>query len=165
MRAAVVDLLKTRHGGAEDVTVWTQDSVIATFSRILALLTATIAGIAAISLTVAGVGIMNVMLVSVSERTREIGLLKALGATARQVIAAFLVESAILSTAGGVAGLAAAFGATRLLRALYPSFPAHAPGWAVATAVALSISVGLVFGALPARRAARLDPVAALARR
>jgi putative ABC transport system permease protein len=165
VRAAVVELLKERHGGAEDVTVWTQDSVIATFSRILALLTATLAGIAAISLTVAGVGIMNVMLVSVSERTREIGLLKALGATAGQVVGAFLVESAILSTAGGLAGLAVAFGATRLLRALYPSFPAQAPVWAIAAAVAVSVSVGLLFGALPARRAARLDPVAALARR
>ena len=164
-RASVIKLLKERHGGDEDVTIWTQDSVIATFSRILSLLTAALAGIAAISLTVAGVGIMNVMLVSVSERTREIGLLKALGVTARQVVAAFLIEAAILSTAGGAAGLAAAFGATRLLRALYPSFPAQPPDWAVAAAIAVSVSVGLLFGALPARRAARLDPITALARR
>ena len=110
-RESVIDLMKQRHQGVEDVTVWTQDSVLATFSRILALLTAALAGIAGISLTVAGVGIMNVMLVSVAERTREIGLLKAVGVTGRQVVAAFLVEAAILSTAGGVAGLGAAFGA------------------------------------------------------
>jgi putative ABC transport system permease protein len=164
-RRAVIDLLKERHDGFEDVTVWTQDSVIATFSRILLLLTATLAGIAAISLTVAGVGIMNVMLVSVSERTREIGLLKALGASARQVVAAFLVEAALLSSAGGAAGLAAAFGSIRVLRAVYPSFPAHPPPWAIGAAVVVAVSVGLLFGALPARRAARLDPIASLARR
>jgi putative ABC transport system permease protein len=164
-RAAVIELLKERHAGDEDVTVWTQDAVVATFSRILALLTATLAGIAAISLTVAGVGIMNVMLVSVSERAREIGLLKAVGVTGRQVVAAFLVEAAILSTAGGAVGLAAAFGSTRLLRVLFPSFPVQPPDWAVGAAVLVSIGVGLVFGAMPARRAARLDPIAALARR
>ncbi len=164
-RESVIDLMKQRHQGVEDVTVWTQDSVLATFSRILALLTAALAGIAGISLTVAGVGIMNVMLVSVAERTREIGLLKAVGVTGRQVVAAFLVEAAILSTAGGVAGLGAAFGLTRLLRAIYPSFPARAPGWAVAAAIGVSLAVGLLFGALPARRASRLDPIAALARR
>ncbi|HJW13941.1 MAG TPA: ABC transporter permease [Thermoanaerobaculia bacterium] len=164
-RAAVIELVKERHGGVEDVTVWTQDAVVSTFSRILALLTATLAGIAAISLTVAGVGIMNVMLVSVSERTREIGLLKAIGATGGQVVAAFLVEAAILSTAGGAAGLAVAFGLTRLLRALYPSFPVQPPDWAVGAAVLVSVGVGLLFGAMPAKRAARLDPIAALARR
>jgi putative ABC transport system permease protein len=164
-RDSVLDLMKQRHQGVEDVTVWTQDSVLATFSRILGLLTAALAGIAGISLTVAGVGIMNVMLVSVAERTREIGLLKAIGVSGRQVVAAFLVEAAILSTAGGVAGLGAAFGLTRLLRALFPSFPAHAPGWAVAAAIGVSLAVGLLFGALPARRASRLDPIAALARR
>jgi putative ABC transport system permease protein len=164
-RESVIDLMKQRHQGVEDVTVWTQDSVLATFSRILALLTAALAGIAGISLTVAGVGIMNVMLVSVAERTREIGLLKAVGVTGRQVVAVFLVEAAILSTAGGVAGLGAAFGLTRLLRAIYPTFPARAPGWAVVAAIGVSLAVGLLFGALPARRASRLDPIAALARR
>ncbi len=164
-RSAVIGLMKERHDGVEDVTVWTQDSVVATFSRILALLTATLAGIAAISLTVAGVGIMNVMLVSVAERTREIGLLKAVGVTGRQVVSAFLVEAAIISTAGGAAGLALAFGGARLLRLLYPSFPTRTPDWAVAAAVGLALGIGLLFGALPARRAARLDPIAALARR
>ena len=158
-------VLMERHDGEDDVTMLTQDSVLATFGRILALLTAALAGIAAISLTVAGIGIMNVMLVSVSERTREIGLLKAVGVTARQVVAVFLVEAALLSTAGGVVGLAVAFAGTGLLRSLYPSFPAQPPSWAVGAALLVSISVGLAFGAAPARRAARLDPVVALARR
>ncbi len=158
-------VLMERHDGEDDVTMLTQDSVLATFGRILALLTAALVGIAAISLTVAGIGIMNVMLVSVSERTREIGLLKAVGVTARQVVAVFLVEAALLSTAGGIVGLAVAFAGTGLLRGLYPSFPAQPPFWAVGAAVFVSISVGLAFGAAPARRAARLDPIVALARR
>jgi putative ABC transport system permease protein len=164
-RQAVIEVLRARHEGQEDFTILTQDSVLATFGRILALLTAALAGIAAISLTVAGVGIMNVMLVSVSERTREIGLLKALGVTSRQVVAVFLVEAAILSAAGGAAGLVAAFAATRAFTAVYPGFPIEPPAWAIAAAAVVSVSVGLVFGTLPARRAARLEPVAALARR
>jgi len=164
-RRNALELLKERHEGFEDVTIWTQDSVLATFSRVLSLLTAALGGIAAISLTVAGVGIMNVMLVSVSERRREIGLLKAIGVMPRQVVSAFLVEAALLSTAGGALGLAAALGATRLMRTMYPSFPARPPFWVLPAALSVSIGVGLLFGALPARRASRLDPVAALARR
>jgi len=164
-KKAVIEVLRARHEGQEDFTILTQDSVLSTFGRIFALLTAALAGIAAISLTVAGVGIMNVMLVSVSERTREIGLLKALGVRSRQVVAVFLVEAAILSAAGGALGLAFAFAATRTFTAVYPGFPIEPPAWAVVAAAAVSISVGLLFGTLPARRAARLDPVAALARR
>ncbi len=162
---AVRRVLMERHDGEDDVTMLTQDSVLATFGRILALLTAALVGIAAISLTVAGIGIMNVMLVSVSERRREIGLLKAVGVTARQVVAVFLVEAALLSTSGGVLGLAVAFAGTGLLRGLYPAFPAQPPPWAVGAALFVSISVGLAFGAAPARRASRLDPIVALARR
>jgi len=164
-RTAILALLRERHDETEDVTILTQDSVISTFGRILSILTAALAGIAAVSLSVAGIGIMNVMLVSVAERTSEIGLLKAIGVTPRQVLAAFLLEAAILSTSGGLLGLAAGLGGARAVVALYPRFPATPPDWAVAGAVALSVVVGLVFGALPARRAARLDPVAALARR
>jgi putative ABC transport system permease protein len=155
-------LLRERHDGFEDVTVVTQDAVLTSFNRILALLTTALAGIAAISLSVAGIGIMNVMIVSVSERTREIGLLKAVGVTAPQVLLAFLVEAALLSSAGGLLGVAVGVGGTRVVQALYPSFPMEPPPWAVPAAVFVSASVGLVFGALPARRAARLDPVAAL---
>ncbi len=119
-------------------------------------------GIAAISLAVAGVGIMNVMLVSVSERTREVGLLKALGAGRRQILALFLTEAVLISSAGGLLGLALGWGAVRVLVAVYPALPATPPVWAVVAALVLSVVVGAAFGVLPARRATRLDPVAAL---
>jgi putative ABC transport system permease protein len=163
VKEQVIALMEERHG-EKDVTVLTQDAVLSTFSNIFNLLTAALAGIAAISLTVAGIGIMNVMLVSVSERTREIGLLKALGVTARQVLAVFLVEAAAISTAGGLGGLAVGLGAGHALQRIYPEFPVQPPSWAVAAALVVSISVGVLFGMLPARRAARLDPVAALMR-
>ena len=164
-RRAVLAVLASRHDGVEDVTVLTQDAVLAAFSRILSILTAALAGIAAVSLAVAGIGIMNVMLVSVSERVREIGLLKALGATRAQILVAFLVEASMLASAGGVVGLLCGAGTARAIRFVYPAFPAQPPLWAVVLALALSVAVGLSFGALPARRAAALDPVAALAGR
>jgi putative ABC transport system permease protein len=164
-RLAVLKVLRERHAGQEDVTVLTQDSVLSAFDDILKALTAALAGIAAISLGVAGLGIMNVMLVSVSERTGEIGLLKAVGVTRGQVVAVFLVEAAILATTGGGFGLAAGLGAGRVLQQLYPEFPFYPPGWAIPAALGVSCSVGLLFGILPARKAARLDPVAALMRR
>ena len=164
-RRAILGVLRERHDGEEDVTVLTQDAVLKTAGKVLGILTAALAGIAAVSLSVAGVGIMNVMLVSVSERTREVGLLKALGASRGQVLRAFLVEAALLSTAGGVLGLLAGWGGIAVLRVVFPGFPVAAPAWAVAAAIVVSVSVGLVFGVLPARRAARLDPVVALARR
>jgi putative ABC transport system permease protein len=163
-KAKVVRLLAERHG-EEDVTVLTQDSVVATFSQILGALTLALGAIAAISLSVAGIGIMNVMLVSVSERTREVGLLRALGVRRGQVLAVFLTESALLSAAGGLLGLAAGWGAVRILIRVFPALPASPPVWAVVAAIVLSLGVGLFFGWLPARRAARLDPVAALAGR
>lgn len=164
-RDEVLALLTERHGGVEDVTILTQDAVLSTFGNILTALTATLAGIAAISLSVAGIGIMNVMLVSVSERVTEIGLLKALGAGRRQIMTVFLVESAILSTSGGLLGLGAGYGACAALRALYPALPVAPPVWAVAGAILVSVAVGIGFGALPATRASRLEPVAALAGR
>jgi putative ABC transport system permease protein len=152
-----------RHHGVEDVTLTTQDALAETFGGILGVLTAALGGIASISLTVAGIGIMNVMLVAVSERTAEIGLLKALGAARVQILTVFLVEAAILSASGGALGLMLGLLANRTFVQLYPNFPVRPPLWAVAAAVALSILVGVVFGTLPARRAARLDPVRALA--
>jgi putative ABC transport system permease protein len=164
VKARVIRLLAERHD-EDDVTVLTQDAVVSTFSQILTALTLVLGAIAAISLSVAGIGIMNVMLVSVSERTREVGLLRALGVRRLQVLAVFLTESALLSATGGLLGLAAGWGAVRILVRIYPALPASPPVWAVAAALALSLGVGLLFGWLPARRAARLDPVAALAGR
>ncbi len=158
-------ILKARHDGEEDVTVITQDAVLATFDRILSTLTYGVAGIAAISLAVAGILVMNVMLVAVTQRTGEIGLMKALGAEGRTIRNAFLAEAALLSTAGALAGfLLGEFGAFALRRAL-PMLPAHPPDWAVIAALATALITGLMFGVMPARRAARLDPVAALARK
>ena len=161
----VKSILKERHDGVEDVTIIKQDSVVKAFDKILSVLTAALAGIAAISLGVAGIGIMNVMLVSVSERTSEIGLLKALGAAKGQILAAFFAEAALLSTFGGMIGVAGGYGITALARRFWPALPAHAPSWAVVAAVVVAVGMGLVFGALPARRAGGLDPVTALARR
>jgi putative ABC transport system permease protein len=163
-RRKVLRLVRERHE-EEDVTCLTQDAVVTGLGAILTALTLALAAIAAISLAVAGIGIMNVMLVSVSERTREVGLLKAVGAGARQVLGLFLAEAVLLSTAGGLLGLAAGAAAVEGLVALYPGLPAQPPAWAVASALLLSITVGVVFGVLPARRAMRLDPVAALAGR
>lgn len=157
-------ILVERHG-EEDVTLLTQDAVVGSLSAILDVLTAVLAGIAAISLSVAGIGVMNVMLVSVSERRAEIGLLKALGAAPRQILALFVAEAVLLSAMGGALGLGAGLGLVRLAVGLWPEFPAAAPGWAVGAALGVSLAVGVLFGVLPARRAMRLDPVAALAGR
>ena len=164
-RAQVMSILKERHDNEEDVTVLTQDSVLSAFNRILGALTLALAGIAAISLSVAGIGIMNVMLVSVSERTPEVGLLKALGAPPREILKVFLVEAVLLSAAGGVLGLLIGYAGSGVLGQAFPALPARPPAWAVFAALAVSLLSGAVFGVLPARRAARLDPVIALAGR
>jgi putative ABC transport system permease protein len=167
MRAAtdIRDIMRRRHAGEEDVTVITQDAVIATFDRIFKALTLTAAGIAAISLLVAGLLIMNVMLVAVSQRTKEIGLLKALGASAPQIGVLFLSEAALLSLAGACFGSVLGLTGVWIGRRLYPGFPLAVPVWSVGTAVAVALTTGLLFGVLPARRAAALDPVQALSRR
>jgi putative ABC transport system permease protein len=165
LKGEVLRVLTQRHDGTEDVTVLTQDSVLASFNRIVGVLTLTLAGIAAISLSVAGIGIMNVMLVSVSERTAEIGLLKAIGAAPAEIQKVFLVEAVLLSLAGGALGLAAGYAGAAALGQAFPSLPASPPTWAVVAALVVSFGAGIAFGVLPARRAARLDPVMALARR
>lgn len=161
----VREIIKARHEGEEDVTIITQDSVVQTFDKILTALTLTVTGIAGISLAVAGVLVMNVMLVSVTQRTSEIGLLRALGATKSQLQGLFLTEAALLSLAGAVLGIAAGKSILLSLQMLYPDFPFILPVWALAAALAVSLLTGLIFGVLPARKAARLDPVAALAKR
>jgi len=161
----VTDLLKQRHDGEADVTVITQDAVLATFDRLLGTLTLGVAGIAAISLAVAGILVMNVMLVSVTQRTPEIGLLKAVGATGRVIRRVFLVEAAMLSAAGAVVGYGLGLGGAAIIRALYPALPAYPPEWAVLAALGTALVTGLVFGVMPARRAAALDPVLALTKR
>jgi len=164
VKEAVRRVLVDRHD-EEDFTVITQDSVLSTFTAVLGVLTLVVGAIAAISLTVAGIGIMNVMLVSVSERTREVGLLKALGVGRRQILSVFLTEAALISSLGGLLGLGLGWLAITALVRLYPVFPASPPAWAVWAALVVSLGVGVIFGLLPARRASRLDPVQALAGR
>lgn len=158
-------IIKARHEGEDDVTLITQDSVVSTFDKILTALTLTVASIAGISLVVAGVLVMNVMLVSVTQRTSEIGLLKALGATKRQLLWLFLIEAAMLSLAGAIVGVMLGYVTLGVLQAVYPDFPMELPGWALLAALAVSLCTGLLFGVLPARKAANLDPIAALAKR
>jgi putative ABC transport system permease protein len=105
------------------------------------------------------------MLVAVSQRTPEIGLLKALGAPRRQILTSFLTEAALLSSLGALLGVGVGWAGSTAIGALYPALPVGAPWWAVAAALATALATGLLFGALPARRAARLDPVQALSRR
>jgi putative ABC transport system permease protein len=154
-----------RHGGEKDVTVITQDAVLATFDRILTALTMAVGGIAAISLAVAGVLIMNVMLIAVAQRVKEIGLLKALGAPGRQIRALFFAEAALLSGIGSVVGLVLGYAGSIIIGRIYPSLPVSPPWWAVLAACATALGTGILFSVWPARRAARLDPVAALAGR
>ena len=132
-------ILVERHSGERDVTVITQDAVLQTFDRILGALTMAVGGIAAISLAVAGVLIMNVMLIAVAQRVKEIGLL------------------------GSVAGLALGYAGSFVIGQIYPSLPVAPPWWAVIAATATALGTGILFSVWPARRAARLDPVAALA--
>jgi putative ABC transport system permease protein len=161
----VTQIIQQRHDGEQDVTVITQDAMLATFDKLLGTLTLGVAGIAAISLAVAGILVMNVMLVSVAQRRSEIGLLKALGASGSTIRAAFLVEAALLSAAGALFGYALGLAGAAVIRALYPTFPAYPPDWAVLAGLGTALFTGVLFGVLPARNAARLDPVTALARR
>jgi len=158
-------IIKARHEGEDDVTIITQDSVVNTFDKILTALTLTVASIAAISLAVAGVLVMNVMLVSVTQRTAEIGLLKALGATRGQLHALFLTEAALLSLAGATVGALLGQLALAGLQVLYPAFPFELPPWALFAALGIALLNGLTFGFLPARKAAKLNPIAALGKR
>lgn len=165
VKARVLKLITQRHEGEEDVTVITQDAVLQTFDKILNVLTLGVAGIAAISLAVAGILVMNVMLVSVTQRTGEIGLLKALGATSAAVRQLFMVEAVLLSLSGAIVGVGLGYLGAAFLRYLYPTFPAYPPLWAVLAGLGTALVSGLVFGVMPARRAAQLDPIQALSKR
>lgn len=161
VRTAVESLLTRRHR-TQDVTVIRQDALLQAFSSILQALTWALSAIAAVSLVVAGIGIMNVMLVAVTERRKEIGLLKAVGVENRQVMGVFLLEALILATAGGLFGLALGTASLGVFLRFYPSFPAAAPAWAYGAALGVALTVGTVFGLWPAYKAAKVDPVLAL---
>ena len=164
-KAAITGLLRERHGLAatatDDFSIFDQAQLLETASSISGTLTLLLGGIASISLIVGGIGIMNIMLVSVRERTREIGIRKAVGARGRDILAQFLIEALTLSLLGGAIGIAVGLGVSALIGRL--------AGWAfvfnpatIAVAVLFSLAVGIVFGVWPARQAARLDPISAL---
>jgi len=159
------EILMRRHGGERDVTVITQDAVLATFDRILRALTLAVGGIAAISLSVAGVLIMNVMLIAVAQRTQEIGLMKALGAPQGDIRRLFFAEAALLSIVGSLAGWLLGEIGSAIIGQVYPTLPVSAPWWAVLAALGTALLTGTLFSVWPARRAAQLDPVTALSKR
>jgi putative ABC transport system permease protein len=146
----------------EEFSAVTQEQILGTVGRILGLLTTVLAAIAAISLLVGGVGVSNIMLVSVRERTREIGLRKAVGARQRDVTLQFLIEAVLLTTVGGLIGIALGVSGSLGLAAVVDQLPAVITWWSPALAFGVSAAVGIFFGVVPARRAGRLDPVAAL---
>jgi putative ABC transport system permease protein len=164
---ALVTLLRQRHRltAAQDNDFWIRNltevaETQAASARILALLLAAVAGV---SLLVGGIGIMNIMLVSVTERTREIGISKALGAKRHHILMQFLIEATVLSLLGGLVGLALGYALGFAAAAMIPGFPAAVvPWWAILLAVGFSTAVGVVFGLMPAAKAARLDPIEAL---
>ena len=144
-----------------EFSVVTQEEILGVAGQILDTLTLVLAAIAGISLLVGGIGVSNIMLVSVQERTREIGLRKALGARTRDITSQFLVEAIVLCGVGGVLGIGLGVGLSALASAVTP-LPASVTWWSVALAFGVSVAVGIAFGVFPARRAGRLDPVVAL---
>ncbi len=164
-KQAILDTMKESHDGEDDTTVITQDAVLETFDRILHALTLAVAGIAAISLIVAGVLIMNVMLVAVNQRTTEIGLLKAIGANTADIRRLFFVEALWLSLAGAVIGFMLGQFGSLLLRLAYPLLPAWAPAWACLAGIIVALITGILASLLPASRAAHLNPVTALSKK
>jgi len=150
-------------GQPDDFKVQTAEQLTESFNSIINTITAVSAGIVGISLLVGGIGIMNIMLVSVTERTREIGILKALGATRQNILMQFLIEAMTLCMIGGLVGIAIGYGLGALVSALLPSFPPpHIPLWAVLLSFGFCAAVGIIFGIVPAAKAAQLDPIDAL---
>ncbi|HJW10423.1 MAG TPA: FtsX-like permease family protein, partial [Albitalea sp.] len=158
---AAKEILKARHG-REDFTVVTQEDMLRTLSNILDILTMAVGALGSISLLVGAVGIVTIMTIAVAERTSEIGLLVALGAQRGTVLRLFLGEAVVLSALGGALGLAIGIGLAQLLRLAVPGLPVQTPLMFVLLAEAAAVFIGLAAGVLPARRAARLDPVEAL---
>ena len=167
VKDGITRLLRQRHQlpreQPDDFDIQTQDEILDTVNNILGGVTAVVGGVVGIALLVGGIGIMNIMLVSVTERTREIGVRKAVGARRQDVLIQFLIEAVTLSLVGGGIGLALGYGLGVIAAKAIPDFPpAHVPLWAVALAFGFSAVVGIFFGIYPAAKASRLDPIEAL---
>lgn len=158
-RADILRVMKPRFG--DEITVFSQEQTLGILSDLLGTLTYMLAGIAGISLLVGGIGIMNIMLVSVQERTREIGIRKAVGARTYDILSQFVIEAVSLSVMGGVLGIAIGWGGAAVLSASTP-VPSEVTPWAVAMAFFFAFGVGVFFGVYPAYKASKLDPIVAL---
>lgn len=154
-------LLNVRHGTTNQYEAFNVQQLVQSANQITRILTSVIGLVAGISLLVGGIGIMNIMLVSVTERTREIGLRKAVGAKERDILAQFLLEAIVLSLVGGIVGIALGVGSAQMVAYLL-HWPPLLSGWAILFAVSFSIGVGLFFGFYPALKAAKLEPITAL---
>ena len=160
--AQIKAVLAERHNQEEDFTVTTQTGMLETLDRVIHIVSLAVGGIGAISLLVGSLGILTVMWISVNERTSEIGLALAIGATSGQILLLYLAEAALMSTFGGILGVATGLGVAQVLHFYVPALPVHTPVEYVFLALVVSLIVGLASGLLPARRAASLDPVTAL---
>ncbi len=158
----ITEVLGRRHNDKVDFTVVSQDDLIGTFNAIMATMSMVLLAIASIALIVGGIGIANIMLVSVRERTREIGVRRAVGATRGNILMQFLVESVVIALLGGLIGLGLGALVIFAARAAAPALPIRLSGWIVAIAIGFSGAVGVISGVIPARRAANLDPVESL---
>ena len=158
-------LRRRRHvkfGDPNNFDIKTADKFIEQFDSITAMVGLIAIAISSLGLLVGGIGVMNIMLVSVTERTREIGVRKAIGARRKDIVRQFLFEAMMLTFLGGVLGVLLAVGISRLIMLLIPDLPASIPSWAVITGLTVSIGVGLIFGVWPARKASKLDPIECL---
>lgn len=154
---------EVKYGDPNNFDVKTADAFIAQFDGIIGGVGIAAIAISCLGLLVGGIGVMNIMLVSVTERTKEIGIRKAIGATKSAIVLQFLLEAMTLTFFGGIIGVVIAIGISNLIMLLIPSIPAQVPPWAVIAGLATSVGVGLVFGVLPARKASKLDPIECLA--
>lgn len=161
----VTNILRLRHGihpsDVDDFRIINLVDIISTFSNVMGSFTLMIGAIAGISLVVGGIGIANIMLVSVMERTREIGIRKAVGATGTDILSQFLTEAIVISTVGGVIGVGLGIGFAFAAATVF-KFPFIVPLWSIGTGFSLSLVVGVLAGGIPARNAAKLDPISAL---
>ncbi len=162
VRAAMRKIRRTPPGAEDDFSLSSPDQIIKQFNQITGLIVIVSIAISGLGLLVGGIGVMNIMLVSVTERTREIGVRKALGARRSDITLQFLVEATALTAVGGILGIAFSIAVTTLVAALVPSLPSETPAWAIIAGLSTSIAVGVFFGVWPATKAARLDPVEAL---